>query len=142
MEAMLRSLLYISVLLMMVVPSMARAQGGEERDPFYPSARRPAPQAQQQPEADWGRDPFDRPFSGPTAGPSRVPQQQGPAAGGLTGIIYSKNVRVAIIGGEVLREGSMVGDRRLVDIRKKSVVLMTASGGREELFLEDFSLGR
>lgn len=141
MEAMLRSLLYISVLLMMVVPSMARAQGGEERDPFYPSARRPAPQAQQ-PEADWGRDPFDRPFSGPTAGPSRVPQQQGPAAGGLTGIIYSKNVRVAIIGGEVLREGSMVGDRRLVDIRKKSVVLMTASGGREELFLEDFSLGR
>jgi hypothetical protein len=142
MEAMRRSLLYISVLFMMVAPVTAWAQKGDERDPFYPSARRPAPQAQQQSEADWGRDPFDRPFSGPPAGQARVPQQQGSASGGLTGIIYSKNVRLAIIGGEVLHEGSMVGDRRLVDIRKKSVVLMTAAGGREEMFLEDFSLGR
>ena len=141
-EAMQRSLLYIAIFILMVAPVTAWAQKGDERDPFYPSARRPAPQAQQQSEADWGRDPFDRPFSGPPAGQARVPQQQGSASGGLTGIIYSKNVRLAIIGGEVLHEGSMVGDRRLVDIRKKSVVLMTAAGGREEMFLEDFSLGR
>ncbi len=64
------------------------------------------------------------------------------ARSGLTGIIYSKHGRVAIIGGEALREGSMVGDKRLADIRKKSVVLMNASGGREEVFLEDFSMGR
>lgn len=136
-----RHLLYIAILFMMAAPAAARAQGDDERDPFYPSARRPAPQAQQQPEADWGRDPFDRPFSGPTAGTSRAPQH-GPSSGGLTGIIYSTNVRLAIIGGEVLREGGTVGDRRIVDIRKKSVVLMTAAGGREEMFLEDFSLGR
>jgi hypothetical protein len=49
-------------------------------------------------------------------------------------------VRVAIIGGETYREGSMVGDQKLVDIKKRSVVLMNGSGGYDEVFLDDFSI--
>jgi hypothetical protein len=58
----------------------------------------------------------------------------------LTGIIYSKHVRVAIIGGEALKEGSMVGDQKIVDIRRRSIVLQNSAGSREEVFLEDFSI--
>jgi hypothetical protein len=58
----------------------------------------------------------------------------------LTGIIYGKNVRLAIIGGETLGEGSMVGEQKLVDIRRRSVVLMNPAGGSEEIFLENFSI--
>jgi hypothetical protein len=60
----------------------------------------------------------------------------------LTGIIYSKDVRLAIFGGETYQEGSKVGDRKLVDIRTRSVVFMSAAGDKEEVFLEDFTMNR
>jgi len=58
----------------------------------------------------------------------------------LTGIIYSNDARVAIFGGETYQEGSKVGDRKLVEIRMRSVVLMSVSGEKEEVFLEDFTM--
>ncbi len=109
-----------------------------EKDPFYPVEKRPAAPAQAPGDGDWGRDPFNSPLGNKTA----LPQKGASQAGGLTGIIYGKHARLAIIDGEVLREGSMVGERKLVDIRRKSVILMSAAGGYEELFLADFSLGR
>jgi len=60
----------------------------------------------------------------------------------LTGIIYSTDVRLAIFGGETYHEGSMVGDRKLVDIRARSVVFKSAAGGQEEVFLEDFTMSK
>jgi hypothetical protein len=109
-----------------------------EKDPFFPSEKRPVAPVQSPGDSDWGRDPFNSPLGNKTA----LPQRGGSHAGGLTGIIYGKQARLAIIDGEVLREGSMVGERKLVDIRRKSVILMSSSGGYEELFLADFSLGK
>lgn len=121
----------------------ARAQeGAVERDPFYPSAARPsvtAPPPGGTDEGPWGRDPFDNPLAG------KATMQKGPLSPGqdraLTGIIYSRNVRVAIFGGESYQEGSMVGDRKLVDIRRRSVVFMIA-GVKEEVFLGDFTMNK
>lgn len=112
----------------------------QETDPFFPSENRPAGQVTVPSDSDWGRDPFSSPVSRKAA----APREAGPGAGrgNLTGIIYGKDVRIAIIGGEALREGSVVGNRKLMDIRKKSVVFMDAGGVQEEVFLEDFSLGR
>lgn len=122
----------------MFLALIAIAQEGDgERDPFNPSEGRPAVSAPVQ--DDWGRDPFSNPLGRKSAVQPTVPGQTGSA---LTGIIYSKRVRIAIIGGEVLREGGMVGGKRLVDIRRKSVVLMDESGRYEEMFLEDFSIRR
>ncbi len=121
----------------------AQAQEGTaERDPFYPSADRPAVMTHRPGGADegpWGRDPFNNPMAG------RTPAQKGPASRGvraLTGIIYSTDVRVAIFGGETYQEGGKVGDRKLVEIRTRSVVLMSAAGEKEEVFLEDFTMNR
>jgi hypothetical protein len=122
----------------------ARAQeGAAERDPFYPSADRPSVTAPRPGGADdrpWGRDPFNNPMAG------RAPLQQGSASPGqgraLTGIIYSKDVRLAILGGETYREGSKVGDRKLVEIRERSVMFMSPAGEKEEVFLEDFTLNK
>jgi len=110
-----------------------------EKDPFFPSDRRPAAPVQSPGDSDWGRDPFSSPF-GKTKQPQGGDRHAG--TGGLTGIIYGKHVRLAIIDGEVFREGSTVGDRKLVDIRRKSVILMSVGGGYEELPLTDFSLGK
>jgi hypothetical protein len=118
-------------------------EGAAERDPFYPSADRPgmtAPPSSGAGESSWGRDPFNNPLAG------RTPVQKGPLSPGqgrlLTGIIYSEDVRLAIFGGETYQVGSKVGDRKLVDIRRRSVVFMSAAGEREEVFLEDFTMNR
>jgi hypothetical protein len=116
-------------------------EGAAERDPFYPSADRPAVMTDRPGGADessWGRDPFNNPLAG-------RPAQKGTASSGvraLTGIIYSTDVRVAIFGGETYQEGGKVGDRKLVEIRMRSVVLMSAAGEKEEVFLEDFTMNR
>ncbi len=131
----------IGLLLSALCSAGASAQDKDtERDPFYPSERKPAAPVQSPGDSDWGRDPFNSPLGNKTA----LPQKGGPQAeaGGLTGIIYGKHARLAIIDGEVLREGSMVGDKKLVDVRRKSVILMSAGGGYEELSLADFSLGK
>jgi hypothetical protein len=113
----------------------------QERDPFFPSGPRSSETGSVPQGPGWGRDPFTRPFEGkntllqPVSG--LVDHIRGLR---LTGIIYGKGDRIAIIGGEAYREGSMVGDRRLVDVKKRSVVLMGGGGSREELFIEDFSI--
>lgn len=118
-------------------------EGALEKDPFYPSADRPAvspPRPGGADESSWGRDPFNNPLTG------RTQAQKGPPSPGqrraLTGIIYSKGVRLAIFGGETYQEGGKVGDRKLMDIRRRSVVFMSAAGEKEEVFLEDFTMGR
>jgi hypothetical protein len=128
-----------------VLATATQAQEGAERDPFYPSSGRPSA-ATPRPDgdtennrADWGRDPFNNPLA------STVNQHKGPATPGvrmLTGIIYGKRVRLAIYGGETYRKGSTVGDRKLVDIRRQSVVFRSATGEKEEVFLEDFSVSK
>ncbi len=133
----MRNNLMLSCILALSALCCAAAWAQEGTDPFHPPERGPAAPSG---EAVWGRDPFSNPF------PEKTPVlRTGPARGaekrGLTGIIYSKQARVAIIGGETLREGSMVGDKKLVDIRRRSVVFMNASGGYEEMTLEDFSIG-
>jgi hypothetical protein len=129
----------IGLLLLVLCSGSAWAQDRDmEKDPFYPSEKRPAAPVQSPGDSDWGRDPFNSPLA------NRAPSQSGSqraGTGGLTGIIYGKHARLAIIDGEVLREGSKVGDRKLVDIRRKSVVFMSAGGGYEEVSLSDFSLG-
>jgi len=125
----------------------AGVSAGVENDPFYPG-NRPAVKT---PVRDttateataetgtWGRDPFNNPFAGKTAAPAKEPVRAGRGKG-LTGVIYSPDVRLAIINGETFREGAMVGERKLVNIRMHSVVFLNAAGGREEEFLEDFSV--
>lgn len=114
----------------------------EEQDPFFPSGPRSVATVSSPQENNWGRDPFSRPFEETSR--SLVPSASRvlDLIGGrnLTGIIYSKHARVAIIGGEALKEGSMVGDKKLVDIRRRSIVLQNSAGSREEVFLEDFSI--
>ena len=113
-----------------------------ERDPFYPSADRPAVTTIRPggtAESPWGRDPFNNPLAG------KGPAQNGAPAPGqraLTGIIYSQDVRLAIFGGETYQEGSKVGDRKLVEIRRRSVVFESAAGEKEEVFLEDFTVNK
>lgn len=141
-ERMRKGLIYIIVTMTVVFAAAVHAQeGAAEKDPFYPSAGRPAATRPDPVDSSWGRDPFSNPLAG------RAPAQTGPAlspgrSNVLTGIIHGKDVRLAIIGGEALREGSKVGDRKLVDIRTRSVVFMSVAGEREEVFLEGFSMGR
>ena len=120
--------------------SSASTQESEAvRDPFFSDGPRTSATASASPDSSWGRDPFNRPFEGtaPTLAPGPAAHARGQ---NLTGIIYGKNVRLAIIGGETFREGSMVGDQKLTDIRGHSVVFVNSTGGREEVFLEDFSI--
>jgi len=113
----------------------------QDRDPFFPDGQRSAPTATAPQDTTWGRDPFSRPFEGK---PSVLQPVRGlidrVRGKGLTGIIYGKQARVAIIGGETYQEGSMVGDQKLVDVKRRSVVLMNGSGSYEEVFLDDFSI--
>jgi hypothetical protein len=122
---------------------IARAQeGAAETDPFYPSADRPGVTATRPDgagESSWGRDPFANPLAG------KAIIQKGLSSQGirlLTGIIYSKDVRLAIFGGETYQVGSKVGDKKLVDIRMRSVVFKGDAGEKEEVFLEDFTMNR
>jgi hypothetical protein len=110
-----------------------------ERDPFFSAGpRSSATISSSRDDGTWGRDPFNRPFEGA--------EHQAPAPGArvrglvLTGIIYGKEVRLAIIGGETFREGSVIGDRKLAEIRAHSVVFINSTGGTEEVSLEDFSM--
>jgi hypothetical protein len=114
----------------------------QEKDPFFPSGPRSAVTVSTSHDNNWGRDPFSRPFEETTRSPASSVRGVLDLIGGrnLTGIIYSKHVRVAIIGGEAVKEGGMVGDQKIVDIRRRSIVLQNSAGSREEVFLEDFSI--
>jgi len=110
-------------------------QPGQERDPFFGERPGSSATSTSQDSGEWGRDPFTKPFEGTAiASATRAPEKK------LTGIIYGNNVRIAIIGGEMVREGSMVGDHKLIKIRQRSIVLMNNTGGSEEIFLENFSI--
>jgi hypothetical protein len=138
-----KKLVIISTVVSAFSMTAARAQeSAAERDPFYPSADRPGVTATRPGGADessWGRDPFNNPLA------NRTPLQKGatPAPGhALTGIIYSMDIRLAIFGGETYQEGSKVGDRKLVEIRRRSVMFKSAAGEKEEVFLEDFTMNK
>jgi hypothetical protein len=131
----------IIVMMIAVFASAARAQQDPaERDPFHPPDAGFVSTAPVPDENAWGRDPFSNPLAGkvPT---QKVPGREVPGRI-LTGIIFSTDVRLAIIGGDMLAEGSMVGDKKIVHIRSRSVVFETAAGGYEEVFLDNFSVGR
>jgi hypothetical protein len=137
------------ILIVIITLSGAAAwgvEGMEEKDPFYPGSR-PAAKVPANTSAStavssgtstWGRDPFSNPFGGKA--PATKVSASASRGKGLTGIIYSPDVRLAIINGEMFREGSMLGEKKLVDIRMRSVVFLNAAGGQEEEFLEDFSI--
>jgi hypothetical protein len=132
-----KTILYIGMMIATAAfTSAVFAQpGGQERDPFFGDRPGSAVTVTSHDSGKWGRDPFAKPFEGSFAGPAtRAPEKK------LTGIIYGNDVRIAIIGGEIVREGSMVGDQKLTSIRKRSIVLMSRTGGTEEIFLEDFTI--
>jgi hypothetical protein len=132
----MRKIVYIIILIMVFSATAWAQQGAEEIDPFHPSGNRPTASAPA--DGTWGRDPFNSPLGGKPS-VSKAPERAGRGTG-LTGIIYSPDIRLAIINGEALREGSAVGDKKIVDIRRQSVVFLNAGGGREEMVLEDFSI--
>jgi len=137
-----KGLLYIIVTMTVVFAAAVHArEGAAEQDPFYPSTGRPAATKPDPVDNSWGRDPFSNPLTDRAPAQTRTTPPSG-RSNVLTGIIHGKDVRLAIIGGEALREGSKVGDRKLVDIRTRSVVFMSVAGEREEVFLEGFSMGR
>jgi hypothetical protein len=133
----------LSIIMLLAATSFGYAapapQADADRDPFYSGGPRSAASGSVAQDRDWGRDPFNKPFEGKTQ-PAATPGGDQARGKGLTGIIYGKNARLAIIGGETYKEGSRIGDRKLVDIRRHSVVFMNDAGGREEVFLEDFSI--
>jgi len=136
----IKRILYISIISTAAAfLNIALAQQAEpDRDPFFSTGRISSETTSVPRDNDWGRDPFSRPFEGKG---QTLPAPLGRIRGkNLTGIIYSNNIRYAIIGGEAVREGSMIGDQKLVDVRKRSVILMNGGGSREEVFLEDFSI--
>jgi hypothetical protein len=143
-EHMRKGLFYIIIITMTVIFATAvqAQEGAAEKDPFHPSAGRPVVSVPGPPSGDdsWGRDPFNNPLAG-----KRPEQKTAPSPGPglvLTGIIFSKDVRLAIIGGETYQIGAKVGDRKLVDIRNRSVVFMSAAGEKEEVFLTDFTMNK
>jgi hypothetical protein len=142
-EHMHKGLLYIIMTMTVILATAVQAQeGAAEKDPFHPSAGRPVVSVPGPPSGDdsWGRDPFNNPLAG------KRPEQKmasSPSPGlVLTGIIFSKDVRLAIIGGETYQVGVKVGDRKLVDIRSRSVVFMNTAGEKEEVFLADFTMNK
>jgi hypothetical protein len=142
-EHMRKGLLYIIMTMTVILANAVQAQeGAAEKDPFHPSAGRPVVSVPGPPSGDdaWGRDPFNNPLAG-----KRPEQKMAPSPSPgllLTGIIFSKDIRLAIIGGETYQVGVKVGDRKLVDIRSRSVVFMNAAGEKEEVFLTDFTMNR
>jgi hypothetical protein len=127
----------IIIMLLVFAATAWAQQGAEETDPFHPSGNRPVTSPAPS-NGTWGRDPFNSPLGG-KAPVSKAPVHASRGTG-LTGIIYSADVRLAIINGEALREGSVVGDKKVVDIRRQSVVLLNSAGSHEEVVLEDFSI--
>jgi hypothetical protein len=133
----MKTILFIGTLLAIAAIAGAEPEG---KDPFFPAGPKPPVKESLPQDRDWGRDPFNRPFEG-KALPATQQGNRSPGSS-LSGIIYGTNVRLAIFGGETVREGSMVGGQRLLAIHKRSVVLMNTEGRREEVFLEDFSIRR
>ncbi len=127
---------FILLVLVWSYPLPAKAADAE-RDPFFTAGPRSDAKTAVEKDADWGRDPFNRPFIGTAQ--SAAPSAGRGRGGGLTGIISSGAVRLAIINGEAYKEGSMIGEQKLTSIRNRSVVLVNRAGNREEMFLEDFS---
>ena len=132
-------ILSISLLMVAAMVNLSSAQdAGPGRDPFFSAGPRSSGPAASTEEREWGRDPFYRQVTEPA---QPAPAREGLAPGvKLSGIIYGKDVRLAIIGGEAHREGGIIGDRKLLEIRRHSVILTNSEGGREEVFLEDFSI--
>ena len=136
---MVKRILFISIMIVVAAYADASlAQSELERDPFFSARPGSAPTTTSSPNDSWGRDPFARPFEEKAA----VPQVQEPQVQRkkLTGIVYGDNARLAIIEGDMHKEGSMVGDQKLVEIRRRSVVFLNSAGGKEEVFLENFSI--
>jgi hypothetical protein len=134
-----KSLLSLMIAATMLTATTAWAQeGATERDPFHTTEKRVAGPPPVPAGNAWGRDPFNNPLANRTP----VRTQRGPdvQGKGLTGIIYSKHVRLAIFNGEALREGGSIGDRKVVSIGVRSVRLKNAAGSIEEVFLQDFSM--
>jgi hypothetical protein len=129
--------LYISILTLALSSAVLAETTQPEKDPFFPPERGLLAPATPSAEDGWGRDPFASPLA------EKTPSLAGGVNGRkISGIIYSRRSRVVVIGGDMLQEGSMVGDRRIVEIRKRSVVFQNASGGYEEVYLDDFSIGK
>jgi len=134
----MRKIVYIIMMTVVLTAAALAQEGTEGTDPFYPSGSRPTAPAPIPAVDSWGRDPFNNPLANRApVRTERVPETRGK---GLTGIIYSKGLRLAIINGEALREGSSVGDRKVVSIGVRSVRLKNAAGNIEEVFLQDFSM--
>jgi len=142
-ELMLKGLIYIIMTVAVIFTTAVQAQeGAAEKDPFHPSAGRPVVSVPGPSSGDdsWGRDPFNNPLAGKRPS-QKMETSPGPGLV-LTGIIFSEDVRLAIIGGETYQVGAKVGDRKLVDIRSRSVVFMSAAGEKEEVFLSDFTMSK
>ena len=134
-----KKLTCLTIAVTVVFATAAWAQNeAADRDPFFSPEKGPAASVPVPAGNAWGRDPFNNPLSGKA--PAR--RERGADAGGkgLTGIIYSKDIRLAIINGETLTVGSSVGDRKLVSIDVQSVKLKNPGGGVEEMYLQEFSL--
>ena len=132
-----RVFLYIFILTLALSTALWAEATPAEKDPFFPPERSLLAPAAPSAEDGWGRDPFASPLA------EKTPSLAGGVNGKkISGIIYSRRSRVVVIGGDMLQEGSMVGDRRIVEIRKRSVVFQNASGGYEEVYLDDFSIGK
>lgn len=131
------SLLTLSILFS---GSASAREDALDRDPFFSDKPRAGERAAPSAQGDvWGRDPFSRPFDDHAPARRTVARASGMK---LSGIIYSETRRVAIIDGETAGEGGVVGDRRITAIKRRSVVLSGRTGGAEELFIEDFTIGK
>jgi hypothetical protein len=152
---MMREMVFTALIISAVVGAARAQEGAAEIDPFHPSEVISALTATVPDNNSWGVDPFNNPLGGKDQIPKdQVPKDQAPKDQaqkepesaprnkGLTGIIFSNNMRLAIIDGNTLSVGSKMGGRKLVQIRTRSVVFEDASGGREEMFLKDFSAGK
>jgi hypothetical protein len=129
--------IFVMALLLWSMPATAQV-GEQDRDPFFSAGPRSTATESTPPrDGDWGRDPFSHPFEGKTQPQKTKDEVVRVREKILTGILFSADVRVAIIGGEALSEGSLLGDQKLVEIRTNSVVLMNSAGVREEVFLEE-----
>jgi len=86
---------------------------------------------------DWGQDPFARRFPGAgEEGAARAPRRGAakggaaargaPAASGLhlQGVISGPLGRTALINGSMVREGERIGGREVIEIGRRSVVLL------------------
>jgi hypothetical protein len=78
-------------------------------------------------EPGWGRDPFERGFD--TRARGQAPAARRPAAPTdpgifLQGVMKGPSGRTALINGEVYREGERVGNREVLQIGTRSVLLL------------------